>query len=65
MNPDRQKSFHQRANDRANRMNLLVRMFQAGEISVRKFRFLAGQLKSEHRRDERESGARSFEKSLV
>jgi hypothetical protein len=51
-----QNNFHRRANDRSRRMQGLVSLFQAGEISARKFRHLSGLLKAEHRIDCREAG---------
>lgn len=60
-----QEEFQRRSRDRAARMQGLVSLFQRGEITVKKFRHLANQLKSEHRTDQRSTGLRSTEKSLV
>jgi hypothetical protein len=51
-------SFHRRANDRAKRLAGLVKLFQDGEIPVKKFRYLTTLLKSEHQADCRASGWR-------
>jgi hypothetical protein len=60
-----QEAFDIRCKARAARMRGVVSLFQAGEITVKKFRHLATQLKSEHRQDQRSTGLRSSEKSLV
>jgi hypothetical protein len=51
-----QEEFKRRSRERAGRMQGLVSLFQAGEISVKKFRHLATQLKVEHRQDQRATG---------
>jgi hypothetical protein len=56
-----EKDFHRRANDRRVRMAGLVRLFQAKEIPVKKFRSLSALLRAEHNRDCRESRVRSTE----
>ena len=60
-----QKAFEWRSRERAARMQGLVALFQSGEITVRKFRHLAGQLKAAHRTDQRTTGLRSDTPSLV
>jgi len=53
-----QEAFNRRSRDRSNRMQGLVDLFQRGEISVKKFRHLTGQLKAAHRADQRTTGLR-------
>jgi len=60
-----QEAFDIRGKARAARMRGLVSLFQANEIDVRRFRHLAAQLKAEHRQDQRTTGLRSSDKSLV
>jgi hypothetical protein len=51
-----QEEFKRRSRERAARMQGLVSLFQAGEITVKRFRHLAGQLKATHRQDQRATG---------
>jgi hypothetical protein len=60
-----QEEFKRRSRDRAQRMQGLVSLFQSGEISVKKFRDLAGQLKAAHRSDQRSTGVNDTPPCLI
>ena len=60
-----QEEFKRRSKERAARMQGLVSLFQSGEISVKRFRDLAGQLKAAHRQDQRSTGVRFNAPSLI
>jgi len=60
-----QEAFRRRSRERATRMQGLIDLFQHGDIRVKKFRQLAGQLKADQRQDQRATGENDTPPSLV
>jgi hypothetical protein len=60
-----QEEFKRRSRERAARMQGLVDLFQRGEIGVKRFRHLAGQLKAVHRADQRSTGVNDTPPCLI
>lgn len=60
-----QEAFKRRSRERSARMQGLVELFQRGDISVKRFRHLSGQLKADQRQDSRSTGFRTEMPSLV